>query len=90
MNIHTAWKMVRDRLAGSQQEIPKKRIQPRQPKMEQRRQLTIDDADIDAHIKACVEEHFKGVNLTLSNHHARIHELEQIEHRHTFGLNQGG
>lgn len=89
MDLYTAWKMVRDRLAGSQQETPKKRRQPRQPKAQQSQQLSIDDAEIDARINARIEEAFRGVNFTLTTQHSRISELEQIEHRRR-EENQGG
>lgn len=73
MNLSTAWKMVRDRLAGSQQETPKKRRQPRQPKTEKRIQRTIDDAFLDTKMRE--------LDLSLVNHHNRISELEQINKR---------
>lgn len=81
MDLYTAWKMVRDRLAGSHQGTPKKRRQPRQPKPATRIQRTIDDAFLDAKIRE--------IDLALTNQHGRIHELEQLEHRRQ-ELNQGG
>lgn len=81
MNLYTAWKMLRDRLAGSHQETPKKRRQPRQPKPATRIQRTIDDAFLDAKIRE--------IDRALTNQHGRISELEQIEQRRR-EENQGG
>ena len=85
MNLQTLWQTVQDRLAGSS---PKKKRQPRKPKGTERQQFTLGDAEIDARINARVEEAFRGVNFTLTNHHNRISELQQIELRRN--ENNGG
>ena len=71
MKIHTLWDRIKERVTGTP--APKKPRKPRQPIPRPIPQFVFNEKFI--------MDQLKEIKLSISNHHARIHELEQIEHR---------